>query len=295
MITAGKMATKILEACNGLSDKTLRDRVWRLMNDELFDIVEMTSCEMLRDKVNLDFSASGVTSSGLVLPGDLIGIDAVRDEDGYDIPERDRADVEPHEFGYRYYRFKTSSTPLYTGEDCVMNKNSVSFVSQGLKVSAAVSSVVGQYVNFKDYLGFYKITAQNTTTGVFTITPNFGGESETRCHFVLRHPRTDSMVMIDEDEAQVLDEAVDVYYWKYPTPLYNDYDIIPMARTELLELRVLRKLPQAKMNRPVSLNELQAAEAAFKKSNPSFPRSARPRDKRNNPFNFTTCPFKRRT
>jgi len=270
----------ILRLCRASNDKDFQETVQKVVNRKYFDICREFSVRDLRDKVTLDFSATGVTSSGLWLPSDLFGIDCVRDEDDEEFTERDRSEIEEDEFGYRYYRYKGSADPLVIGADIAIEQDESSFTSVIVDAYvAAAGSVLNQYVRIGTEPGFYKITNNATP---YAISPAYHGPSQTDGDFRIRPEEDERLVIIDDAEATLLDREIDVYYWKAPRPLYRDSDFILLPSSTTLQLVVLRELPEAKSFRPVSQGEIDDERAKMIKNNPAFVRASNPRDKHNN-------------
>lgn len=277
------LTNEILRVCRATNDASLSDVVKKLINIKYFDICREFSLRNLRAKITLDFTTS--TDDGLWLPSDLFGIDCVRDEDEVEFIERDRSEVEDDEYGYRFYRYKGSPTPLVDGVDIVCDYASSSFTSA--TVDAYITgggTVKDQYIRMGEEPGYYKI---GRDTSPYTITPTYYGLFLDTDVFRIRPEEDERMVIIDNSEAILKDRSIDVYYWKAPTALYRDSDLILLPSTTPLQLMVLRELPEAKALRPVSQGEIDQEKAKMIKMNPAFVRLGNPRDKHNNIFDLS--------
>jgi len=288
MIPCGILIEDLFDILNADNDERMQGRIWRRLNYEYFELCSEVSWASLRCGVpaNLDFS--GADSTGLWLPSDLIGIDLVIDRDEkLEFHEKDQPAAMLDEYGYRYYRYFPSRSDLASGSDVVVAKGGSSFTSASL--TAAGTAVNGEFVMFGDEMGMYEITSD---VSPFTFVPTYHGPAKTNKSYVIRPwSRTQKMVIIGPDEANLYDRDVDVYYWKAPVPLYRSEDMILLPSAEILKLRVLRSIPEAKSRFPVSDTMLQTALNRAARQNPAFSRSTDPLDKHYARYAGTACPF----
>ena len=279
----GDVVDAALRACNKTGDTEFAKTVYRTMNIEYFKLCRDWPWQGLRAKISIDFTGSDDT--GMWLPSDLFGIEMVRDSsDGYEFYPRDRAMMEPDEYGYRYFRYRGESTDGFYSSDAVVEKDSGVFSSDDL----AGGDWTGYYARLGNELGFYLLTAP------LAFSPTYRGESIDQGAIHIRPKETEKIVITDIDEEALHDRGVEVYYWKAPEPLYKGDDLIVIPSSEPLELMLLKKLPEAKAKRPVSQNELEASVAKALRNNPDFRRSDTPRDKHNKIYDLGTNFFKRR-
>lgn len=284
MIIVKTIVDNILDVCRGSADSGFESKVMRLINNKYFELCRKTSWRNLRTRLTLDFSASD--EYGLWLPPDVFGVDMVRDTDGVEFIERDRADIEADEYAYKYYRYTGSTSPLLYDVDVAISQGGDSFTSVAVDaLVAAGTSVEDEYVRFGTELGYYKITGDTSPYGIM---PTYYGPEQAEGDIRVRPEETERMVILDASEDTLLDRSVYVDYWKAPMPLYRDSDFILLPSATVLELMVLRELPEAKALRPVSSGEIEDALAEAKRLNPMFARSGNPRDKHNNIFDFST-------
>jgi len=282
MQTAGLLVGDILDAMDGADDHNLIRKVWNTLRIELNELCKEFSVAHLRDKVTIDFSDT-TYSTGMVLPADLLGIDMVRDSDGNEYIERDRSGIAPDEWGYRFYRYHPSLSPLFMGTDLGVTNEGTSFTSPTLETRIADTdtdpdTVIDEYVQFGEGMEFYKVSVD---TSPFSFTPTYYGDTISDGDVKLRPAETQRMVILDEAETALVDKSVDIFYWKAPLGIYRDSDVIPLSSANALMLRILRRLPEAKLKRPVSATEIDKAMAKLKALNPRFPRPPHPRDKHN--------------
>ena len=292
MISRGKLKDDILTISHSTNDTTISTRVDTLINEKLLEICKKISIRELRTNTTVDMTSSDY-SDGMWLPGDLLGIDRIWDEDSeIEFVERDRPDVSYDEYGYRFYRYCPSQSPLKRYTDLALTSGAAQFTSASLDTYVAGGvDVTGEWVRFADGFGIFQLT--NTATP-YTFTPTYYGATLSSEILLIRPPEMQKLVILDQSENELEDRDVVVYYWKRPASLFNDDQIIPLPSVTLLKLLVLRELPQAKPFRPVSERELTNEWAELKRVNPSFPRKPKPRDRHNNMFRFKTNPFQRR-
>jgi len=288
MIVFKNVIDNILDVCHGANNQPFVDRVKRLANVKYFELCErITSLALLRDVKELDFTTA--TDDGLWLPSNIISIDSVWDEDNeIEFLERDRADIDYTEPGYRFYRYIGSDTPLVVSDDVTINNGASSFTSDSVDayVAAAVgNTVLNQYIRFGNELGYYKIT---NNVSPYSISPAYYGPSQDTKSFRVRPEETQRMILIDAGEEILKDRTVHVHHVRHPKPLYRDNDFILLPTSTPLELMVMRELPECKAMRPVSQGEIDDSIALASRLNPKFSKTGNPRDKNNSPYDFST-------
>ena len=288
MIQAGILVENILQVSHGLNDKAMKERVWRYLNQEYLAICQRVSIQGLRLDIDISFSSVGTT--GVYLPSDLLGIDRVRDNtNDIEFIPRNESGIQPDEDSYRYYRYKPESSALLRDDDVIIDKKAATFTSVSTSaLVAAGTDVTDEYVRLGSEFGMYKIT---NNVSPFAIEPTYYGPDLTEGDIRIRPKETEKLVIVNKSQTPLQDRTVTVYYWKMPQPLYDNSDIIELPITEVLELRVLRRMPEAKPFHPVSENEIKDAMADLKRENPDFPRFQSPRDKQARLFAFNTNPF----
>ena len=281
MLPRKTIVDNICEPLNRQAVKAFRDRVERILNQVYFELASDHSWQQLRRKTELDFTAAVSTGDiGLWLPGDLLGIDRVWDEDNeVEFFPRDRSDIElPLEDDYRFFLYSTAVEAEFQADDAIVEQGGTTFTSDALDADG--TDYTDEYVKFGTELGLYKLTAAKT------FTPTYHGPAQDLQHFEIRPRSTQKLVLVDPDQECLIDRTVNVHYWQAPQPLYRDEDVSILPRDTILELLVLRRLPEAKGIRPVSEGELAQELAKTKALNPDFPRIRRPTDFINNPFRF---------
>ena len=283
----------ILDAMNRRNNAELTAKAERILNLEMREIAREVSIADLRAKTTISLDSDDY-DDGMQLPSDLLGIDMVWDEDDNEIVERNRADIDAAEFGYRFYRYPVDDDPMFFGTDLTVTNEGTGFTSAKLDTwLAAVTtrSVIGEYVRFGEELPYFLIS---TDTSPYTFTPTYYGPTMRGGDFVVRPPETKKIVVFDPDESEVDDRDIYVYYWKAPRGLYRDSDRIPLPTMDPLVLRVLRRMPEAKDKRPVSLGEIERSMAKLRRMNPNFPRPPTAKDVHNKVITGATSPFGKR-
>ncbi len=285
MNNAGSVWNPILAILSRGNDAEVVARVKDILRIELIEVCKKFSIAALRTKITIDFSDSSY-DEGMLLPSDLLRIDVVRDNNDLPYVERNRADIDPREYGGRYYRRHPSTTGLALGTDVNVTNEGTTFTSASL--TAAGTAVSGEYIRFGSGMEYYLIT---NDTSPFTFGPTYYGETLGGDDYVIRPPETQRMVLLTAGEQTVQDSSIDIYYSKAPEGIYRDIDLIPLPSIEYLTLKILRRMPEAKERRPVSTTELKDAYSDLQRIMPDFPRLQDPRDKHNRPMNFRTNPY----
>jgi len=289
MVPCGMTIDDIAGALSAAKDEELMGRIWTRFRFEYFRICSDVSWDFLRPSpVTLDFSAAGAT--GLYLPSDLLGIDQVWDDtNSVEFSETSEAQAQADGSAYRYYKYLPSRSDLFSGTDLSLSTNSLQFTSALL--TADGTDPDGEYIQFDDEPGYYLISSSTTP---FTFVPKYNGPQKQRKNFSIRPwESTEKMILIDEAEDKLTDRSVSVYYWRYPVALYEPEDQIPGYMQQVLKLRTLRGIYEAKDRNPVSQTMLTGAYNEALKANKSFVKLA-PRDKHNKRFSMSSNPFEAR-
>ena len=283
MTTYGMLLGDLYGALSAANDPALQLRIKARVNYEYFRICSEASWQFLRcPPVTLDFSSASDTT-GLWLPPDLLGIDEVWDDtNGVEFHETTRQMAQADMWGYRYYTYMPSRADLFSSSDLMLDKGGSTFTSAAL--TADGTDPDGEYAQFGDSPGLYKITNSATP---FSFEPTYHGENR-RMESLRIRPWESSrkMVLVDPDEDALVDRSVQVFYWRQPTPLYRDADIVMLPSSEVLRLRTLRGIYEAKERYPVSERMLDAAKKEALRLNPPFGGIRSPRDKHGNRFDM---------
>ncbi|MFH1011961.1 MAG: hypothetical protein V1784_12095 [bacterium] len=294
MIYAGIIHEAVLEAMHRATDAALRKRAWLIMNKEYFELCARHPWLLLRQPaLELDFTED-VDNEGMWLPANLFGIQRVRDEEEHvDFIPRDHADaMEGDDEGYRYYTFQGQDHDEFYSKDLTIapadgGKGTVAFTSADLV--AALTDYTGEYACFGTELGFYKMDSSCTFAPRY-YGPRYEGQGALR----IRPKETQKLMIVDPAEDFLNDRTVKVYWWAAPPPLYRETDVVMLPQARILELKVLKAMPEAKERRPVSQGEIDEALKEAMLLNPDNPRAAKPRDKHNALFSFASSLYTER-
>ena len=270
-MNAGDLIRKILTTTNRSNDALVRARAWDIMRQHYYSIAKRQSWELMRQVIELDFTDADATGR-MWLPSNLLGIDRVRDEDGFEFYPRDRHDVEPDDHGFRYAAWRGESQPLFYGRGSVVHGASV-FTCEALTDNHA-----GYWVEFATG-EYFLLTAAKAFTPAY-----YGPTNSNSAEITVRPVRTQVMSIYDENEEVLSDRTMTVYFWALPPQLWKDSDEILLPDATWLELLIFRDLPEAKDRRPVNQREIADAEARCQMLNPAFPRERVSRDRRNRPL-----------
>lgn len=224
------------------------------------------------------------------LPDNLAGIIAVFDSEKRRVWERGKAASNEDEELYRFYTemvYSASSNDdlPFASTGSISAGESDLTCSDLFAMSEAGTDIVGMTLRIV-----------NATHGEYYYTIDSINEDET-IHLSGSHPyaETDSVVTILRETSKrirfvdTLEQAIEtgtftVHYWKFPNPLSQNTDIIPLEYPDLLELITIRRIPETKNRRPVSKTEIDDAFALAKKREPdqSFP--SKPRGQQGSPI-----------
>lgn len=276
MFPAGYVYDEIMEAVAGWKgNDEKKEYVWKLINGELTKLCQRYAWDDLRPaRLTIDFSDM-TDETGMWLPSNLAGIEHIVDEDDEPYMARADRDIDLRRFGYRYYTYRPNETPMVSGSDLVIENG-------GTTISAAsiTASHVGYYLKIADYPGYYEI--EDATT----ISPTYYGPTLYNAEYQVRPMETRKLVCLDPDSDVVTDKEVYVYYWKLPTQVFRVEDMIPLPSADVLTLRVLRKLPEAKAHRPVSKSMMDEALEEALAMNPESPAPIIPKDRYGQSFSL---------
>jgi len=294
MIPVGGSIQNILEVAYRTHSPERIAKVWRLYNQFYFALCKEHSWLWLRDTITLDFTSTEASEElGMRLPSNVFGIDRVRDEDNnIEFIDRNSHDVDPDEDLHRFYTYHASDTAAFPGTDLVLNSGdtgTTTFASALL--TADGTDYTGEYVKFGSELGYYLLSAA-MTFGPTYFGPNIN--PLTPGDFAIRPKETLTLNIVDTGKSPMLDRTVTVYYWKAPSVLYRESDMVMLPSLKALELQVMREMSETKERRPVSQGEIDRAVAKTLTLNPDAPRPSRPRDVHNELFTMTQSPYKRR-
>lgn len=276
--TYGELFEKIVRTLNRSNDMALQVRVAALIRQHYYAICARHSWENLRRAIEVDLSQAD-TDGGVWLPTTFIGADRVRTEDGYEIFQKDRFDLDAEDLGLRYAVWRGSDTPLWTGSVDISH-GSLTFTP----ASVMPADAVGHYIEFET-AEYFLLVAPNT------LERPYWGPTYHEALATVRPVETKKFGVFDDEEQPVRRGKVTIYGWFYPPQLWRDSDRILLPDATWLELLVLRDLPEARERRPVSAQELEAAKTQCYMLNADVYRDRFARDVKNRKMRFGSAMY----
>lgn len=227
-IAAGTLWDALIKTCKVVSDddeKALKN----IVNLAYYELAAMRPWKSLRRKVSITLTA-GDTTGGL-FPADVAGIYAVMDTDGNQYFERDITNIRDDDETYRWYVSDVMETADKVAEGGTINATPGSATISGRTFA---STDVGEYIQIAENMGFYRISAQATSTA--TIDPSFRAwEAVEDGHFVIR-PEGQFKIMAIDTASAIVTTGVYYYYWAFPPILTEKHHLIQLPSTRALEL-----------------------------------------------------------
>lgn len=277
---AGDIIEKVLRITRRQNSEDDRRSYWRMLNTIYFRLCKKYSWATLRRTMTIDFTTMP-DDTGMWLPSNLFGIDSVLDfNNGFEYYNRDRADLDEDEAKYRFYTYIPSELDGFFGDDCSVASGGTIITSAQLVANG--TDFTGYYAKFGSELGHYKLTSASA------FTPTYYGEAVEIGDIRIRPKDTLKILTIDPTEELLDDNKVYVHYWQAPQPLYKDSDEICIPNGKILEVMLLRELPEAKAYRPVSEGEIDKVMTETLAMNPSVEYSKPKRDKIGAMFKFNS-------
>ena len=255
MITAGYVFDEIAAAIH-LNDKDTMADIKHSCMLAYYKLIGMVPWQACRRK--LSATISGTVS--YLLPADLVGIEAIYDS----------SNTEEY---YPGTEWGITTTPTWFYKDTT--KDSLVLLQNiTVKTLANVwtggtwdASYIGEYVRFGKEPGIYKITAENT------FTPRYYGEQLNRVTGTIRPAGTRKLACVDDENDRVAG-AMDIYYWAYPAPLYDESQDILLPASRPLELLTLIRMLGTKDRSESAADRYRAeygsALSEMKAMNPRF-------------------------
>lgn len=235
MNTAGALFEELYLSIDATSEDE-QARVRRTLNMAYYDLVRAASWVLCRATASMDFSTQADTT-GLWLPANLAGIDAVYDSDRVYSPADKASNLTEKASRYRYYISGVCSSPLYQQRGVTIEQG-----SSAISFSPALATdPTGEFITISGRIGFYKFTA------VGTITPKFMDDRVSNEWFQIRPEGTQKMALMD-NEGNSCSASVTVDYWVLPPPLIHPSQMILLPTTEALYFKTIIRLLQYKAN-----------------------------------------------
>jgi len=270
MISFGELQDDVLRALRRTNSEEDRETVKRYANRFYFSICRAIPIKELRRRVEIDLSSADY-SDGMWLKANMADILGVWDvDDEFPYVHRDRTTIDSKEYAYRYYDYIPTDGVLASGDDAEVPKGSSSFTADSL-----TDDHTGEYIKFGSEPGFYLLTAAKS------FSPVYYGKKLEGADYVIRPMGTRKIVCIDSENDEITDRSINVDYWEFPPPMYNDSDVPLLPSTRALELMVMKDAMAIIGKRSLTANtfdrDIEAAMSELRKlcPPPSAPLKAR--------------------
>lgn len=254
---------EIIEACNAQNNPTLQERIMRRLNQDLRSIARIDSWADLRRKIELSYSGSPI-----VLPPNMIGIDLAWDDTYFiEYIDRNRSATKAYERMNRYFVYPVESV-LASVDDGAVQQDGTTFVSEellalGLDTDDEWFSVDGEEQ-------YYQIT--ENTGSLYTFSPAYRGlGNKTASKIVVRPLSSKYIDFIGPLGADATTGTIDLHYWIQPDLVRDPTDMIPLPNSDVLTLRVISRMPEAKERRAINRNEVKEVLDEALSQNPDKP------------------------
>lgn len=255
MITAGNIWVEIASVVRDNSNDGMASlkKSCQLSYYHLIGLLPWESC---RNKLSVTLSAT----ESMLLPADMVGTESVYDsanEIEYFPGTRWGQIVRPTWF---YLDPVTDALVL-------LQNITVASLASVWTGGTWAASYIGEYIRFGKEPGIYKITAENT------FTPRYYGPHLDRVTGHIRPAGTRKIACVN-DEGDRVAGAMDIYYWSYPAPLYDESQDIMLPASRPLELQTLIRMLGTKDRRESAADryrdEYKEALDQMKAMNPRF-------------------------
>ena len=212
------------------------DEILRSLNLSYWSIATKTNWMHMRRRATVNFASADATENTMVFPADVIRIYDAWDSDGKDQffqgqwgrTERDDQDQDDR---LRWFYHEPVRTPLLSTDTVSLTKGNTTFTM----TPAWSATYVGEYIRFGSEMGWYALTADKT------FTPAYNGAGGDNMHAEIRPVGTPT-VSIRNREGDFEAKTVYFYYWAYPQPICNSYDMILLPDTKCLELATMLRV-----------------------------------------------------
>ena len=224
----------LVSSCQELIRDTGTDKlktIMRVLNTHYYALCAMRAWPGLEDQKAYTFTGS--EDNGQFLPSDVIDVTAVLDKtDDADRTyfKTDAALRYSRDGQYHWFYPKIWNEPLEdvhdgpNGQACDVNQGAVTFTAPII-----TADHTGEYIRFADEPGHYLLTEQ------YKFTPAYRGPKQDNKACVIRPRETKKLVLVNPD-GDLEGATVMVYFWKYPTPLYDDSQMPLLPDTRALQL-----------------------------------------------------------
>lgn len=261
MITAGNVWDEIASVLHDTGNDTL-ESMKRSCQLSYYYLIGLLPWEACRRKLSATLSAT----ESYLLPADMVGIESVYDSTN-----------EIEYFPGTKWGSIIRPTWFYIDpvEDALALLTNIGVESLAGKWTNGTwaASYIGEYIRFGKEPGVYKITAENT------FTPRYYGPRIGTATGHVRPAGTRKIACVDDNGDRV-SGAMDIYYWAYPVPLYDESQDIILPASRPLELQTLIRMLGTKDRRESAADryrdEYKDALISMKAMNPRFTQPKEP-------------------
>lgn len=271
MILFSDIFDNVVRAMRAEDSPAEQDRALRRLNQDAQAIGRKESWAMLRERLEVSWSGAP-----LLLPSNLVDFDLVWDEDNaIEFIGRNHSHAEKDEPLYRYATYPADA-PLVTAKDARLVPGMSSLVSNTLE--SHDGDLVGEYVQVEGDWQMYQITAQSGN--LLTLDSDFKGRGEVSNALAVVRPKGTRMLdLVAPDNTHLPTTNLTLHYWRTPDTLREPMDIVPFPTADVLELRTLSRIPEARKLRPVSQTQVDQALQEALALNPDRPTPRGARDR----------------
>jgi hypothetical protein len=264
MILFGDIYKEVIAAMRAESNPEQQAKARRRINSDYRAIVARDSWADLRDMKTLSWAGSPIQ-----LPSNIQGIDLVWDDlNGLEFLRRNHADIQPNTNAVLYYTYPVGTFLARVSDGAFAPGNS-SFDSPNLEAEAL--TLVGEFFYVDSEEQLYEIT--EVSGSLVTFTPEYKGQTAKSAAVIsVRPPYTMMLELYGPYGNQLPTAELQFFYWKQPDTLVHDEDIVHLPTQDVLALRSLGNLPEARKLRPVTKTDIKEAFKEATGLNPDRPR-----------------------
>ena len=205
------------------------------MNAAYQHLSSLRSWVALRRKATISFASADANNS-VLLPADIAGIDAVWEGTSHhnqylasDQAYAENSSCHSDDRTYRFFYTDAETDALAILPNVVINQSANTFTCDGWS-----DAYIGEYCQIGNELGFYKLTAAQTISPRWYGPALQGGPTNT---IQVRPAGTKRFSVVGYDGKFSANTSVLLYYWVFPTPLYQPSQ--PILLPDFMPLKLL--------------------------------------------------------
>jgi len=263
MILFKDIFDEVVYGMRAKNDPDGQARALRRLNEDYQSLAREDSWEEMRAVKEIIWSSSAVQ-----LPANLLGIDLVWDDD-YEIEflPRNRSASEHDDTAYRYYTYPVGST-LVEVDDGAIQLNGT--VLNSAELTASGETIVGEFFYVEGSPQLYEVTAVDGNN--YTFTPGYRGDGDVSGVKVYVRPKTTKMLqLVAPADYELPTGTITLHYWTQPVSLRDPDDIVLLPTSDVLKLKTLAHMPEARKHKPVSETQVENALQKALAVNPDKP------------------------